>query len=362
MYTRDIEQTVKNKMKTDTRDIIDEEIILRANYVFGRINPPVKCSSVDEIDVSHFVLIYQALTEEGIPGSKNVSSERTKQTIGQFMINSISDDILQLPLDHVTGKGIVDKDRRVLKDLLDIFIELIEASDFDPENNTSSLLTDSRTIPSNIRHALRDIEVSAAQMMGSISKLHDAASSKKPKTRFTQTTPTQFTSSSTSPVTWGKVLYNYQDKGKQNKQFESQHQPARRALGSLSNYSPRRLTKACKPKAVISTKCKRSSPVVLQRKRSTVRTRPVKTKILIKENNEQALVDEIERVKGRRKEITQHIIQLQNEDQRLQTLQSIMSKELRLLQIGNSIEPRKLQKSLTRRNPSSAVTRPVYFR
>lgn len=61
-------------------------------------------------------------------------SERTKQTIGQFMINSIADDILQLPLDHVTGKGIVDKDRRVLKDLLDIFIELIEASDFDPEN------------------------------------------------------------------------------------------------------------------------------------------------------------------------------------------------------------------------------------
>ncbi|CAG2203965.1 unnamed protein product [Mytilus edulis] len=126
-----------------------------------------------------------------------------------------------------------------------------------------------------ISHALRDIEVSAAQMMGSISKLHDAASSKKPKTRFTQTTPTQFTSSSTSPVTWGKVLYNYQDK--------------------------------------------------------------VKTKIPIKENNEQALVDEIERVKGRRKEITQHINQ-------------------------NSKEPRKLQKSLTRRNPSSAVTRPVYFR
>ncbi|XP_076108448.1 uncharacterized protein LOC143076514 isoform X3 [Mytilus galloprovincialis] len=287
-------------MNTDTQDIIDEEIILRANYVFGRINPPVKCNSVDEIDVSHFVLIYQALTEEGIPGSNKMTSERTKQTIGQFMINSIADDILQLPLDHVTGKGIVDKDRRVLKDLLDIFIELIEASDFDPENDNSSLLTDSRTIPSNIRHALRDIEVSAAQMMGSISKLHDAASSKKPKTRFTQTTPTQFTSSSTSPVTWGKVLYNYQDK--------------------------------------------------------------VKTKIPIKENNEQALVDEIERVKERRKEITQHINQLQNEDQRLQTLQSIMSKELRLLQVGNSIEPRKLQKSLTRRNPSSAVTRPVYFR
>ncbi|XP_063448262.1 uncharacterized protein LOC134727802 [Mytilus trossulus] len=362
MYTRDIEQTVRNKMKTDTQDIIDEEIILRANYVFGRINPPVKCNSVDEIDVSHFVLIYQALTEEGIPGSKNMTSERTKQTIGQFMINTIADDILQLPLDHVTGKGIVDKDRRVLKDLLDIFIELIEASDLDPENDTSSLLTDSRTIPSNIRHALRDIEVSAAQMMGSISKLHDAASSKKPKTRFTQTTPTQFTSSSTSPVTWGKVLYSYQDKGKQNKQFESQQQPARRALGSLSNYSPRRLTKACKPKAVISTKCKRTSPVVIQRKRSTVRTRPVKTKIPIKENNEQALVDEIERVKERRKEITQHINQLQNEDQRLQTLQSIMSKELRLLQVGNSKEPRKLQKSLTRRNPSSAVTRPVYFR
>lgn len=36
----------------------------------------------------------------------------------------------------------------------------------------------------------------------------------------------------------------------------------------------------------------------------------VKTKIPIKENNEQALVGEIERVKGRRKEITQHINQV----------------------------------------------------
>ncbi|CAC5416491.1 unnamed protein product [Mytilus coruscus] len=348
-------------MKTDTQDIIDEEIILRANYVFGRINPPVTCKSVDEIDVLHFVSIYLVLTEEEIPGSKNITSERTKQTIGQFMINSIADDILQLPLDHITGKGIVDKDRRTLKDLLDIFIQLIEASDFDPENDTLSLLTDSRTIPSNIRHALRDIEVSAAQMMGSISKLQDAASSKKAQTRLTQTTPTQFMSSSTSPVTWEKVLYNYQDKGKQNKQFESQ-QPPRRTLGSLSNYSPRRLTKACKPKPVISTKCKRSSPVVFQRKRSTIKARPVNTKITNKENNEQALDDELEKVKERRKEITQQINQLQNEDQRLQTLQSIMSKELRLLQVGNSKEPRKLQKSLTRRNPSSAVTRPVCFR
>jgi hypothetical protein len=44
------------------------EIILRANYVFGYLNPPVKCYSVDEIKLSHFISMYQLLTGEEIPG------------------------------------------------------------------------------------------------------------------------------------------------------------------------------------------------------------------------------------------------------------------------------------------------------
>lgn len=63
-----------------------------------------------------------------------MKTERAKLTICQFMINSLADDILELPLDHITSNGVVERDRRVLKDLFDVFIQMLEVSQHDLDN------------------------------------------------------------------------------------------------------------------------------------------------------------------------------------------------------------------------------------
>lgn len=286
----------------------DDEILLRAAYVFGILKPPVKCYKVAEIEVAYFVGVYEELTGEEIPGSQGLTSERAKQTICQFMIDSLADDILQLPLDHITGKGIADKDRRMLRDLLDIFIQLIEVSD--AESDTCTIYDEGvgKEVPPRIRTALKEIQVGTNHLIGTLSHIQRFTSSVPicKQTIQTQTTPRQMISSINSPISWSKVLSRY------NGHKDYQEGSRRKPLLSVQNI---------RPKPVISTKCKKSSPVSLKAKQSYTNGE-AKRKM-------KSLEEELNTVKSRRKEILVLMKQLQDEDKRLKMLESILIKDIK---------------------------------
>lgn len=334
-------------------DIDDDEIVLRANYVFGHLNPPVKCYSVDEIQPSHFIAIYQQLTGEEIPGSISMKTERAKLTICQFMINSLADDILELPLDHITSNGVIERDRRTLKDLLDVFIEMLEVSQSDLDNVSENTATtdnaneDIRVIPPRIREALKEMHCGVSQLVGKFSQLQ-SMSSVESQVQCTQTTPADLKSSSTSPVMWKKLLVDCKDEDLKSskvyqhkiKKFSSSHPCqratiSRKALGSISNFSSVQTTTG-KQKHVISTKLKKTSLVPIQHKHNMMRSSVKSTQLKSDKRNtvsdnilmSLSLVGELEKVRNRQREITRQIQQLQSEEQSLKTLESIMIKEL----------------------------------
>ncbi|XP_033743498.1 uncharacterized protein LOC117329593 isoform X2 [Pecten maximus] len=213
---------------------IDDDIVYRVNSlldVLGHRSAPVK--DVDDIGVEHFVLMYRHVTGEVIPGSTYINSRRDGVKVVQFIIDSLADDIFGIPMDHVTGVGIVNGNRRMIADLLEIFNSIMlqtnveeEARNHEESNSLDDLSTPLRDVLLCLQNEVEYLAESAI-----IQKTQRAAFHKA-KDVFTQTTPISKTTAINSPIVWKDVLQTIQRGDLGVKQ-----QPRKRAMQMSKNTS-----------------------------------------------------------------------------------------------------------------------------
>ncbi|XP_060080015.1 uncharacterized protein LOC132559419 [Ylistrum balloti] len=194
-------------MATDRTDHdIDDDIVCRVNDLLDLMGPrSTSIQDVDDISVKHFALLYHHVTGQVVPGSNNILSKRDGAKIGQFIVDSLADDIFGIPMDHVTGVGIVNRNRRMLADLLEIFGSIIQTKDDEieiPDDETNSL--DKLSTP--IREVLLSLQDEVESLARSSMQNTKRATVQKVKDVYTQTTPISRTTAITSPVLWKHVL------------------------------------------------------------------------------------------------------------------------------------------------------------
>ncbi|KAJ8303515.1 hypothetical protein KUTeg_019911 [Tegillarca granosa] len=260
---------------------VDEALLQKANNLLCRINQPYP-RHVTEVGLEHFVALYETITQEQIPGSRSAKTLWEKEMVCQFMIDSLADDVFHLSLDHITGYEIVKGNRKCISDLLDIFEVLIDYeenqkdSDAEVDENKNCL----EILPTPIRETLLDLEENAFYLSKTVSK--DVR--KTVKSECTQTTPVSLTSTTTSPnlpyKVWSDLLKQSKDRVLYNRKLQSEHKKGDfKATGYDINY-------------------------------------------MIK------LLDDAEKIRSRRHEISKQIGQLEEEDKALRTVESILLKEI----------------------------------
>ncbi|KAJ8303097.1 hypothetical protein KUTeg_019493 [Tegillarca granosa] len=354
-------------------------LLQKANNLLCRINQPYP-RHVTEVGLEHFVALYETITQEQIPGSRSAKTLWEKEMVCQFMIDSLADDVFHLSLDHITGYEIVEGNRKCISDLLDIFEVLIDYeenqkdSDAEVDENKNCL----EILPTPIRETLLDLEENAFYLSKTVSK--DAR--KTVKSECTQTTPVSLTSTTTSPnlpyKVWSDLLKQSKDRVLYNRKLQSEHKTGKNVKGkvepvlrnikkeekpaviSLYSSSNKRNGKDSRPKPVIGTKLRRNSSSTTRQKSNLQRAsslsathgKKVQRNESVSRRNQALgsslregktgdfkatgydinymikLLDDAEKIRSRRHEISKQIGQLEEEDKALRTVESILLKEI----------------------------------
>ncbi|XP_061194702.1 uncharacterized protein LOC133202833 isoform X2 [Saccostrea echinata] len=367
---------------------LEKEILGLAKRAFRPLKYLKTLESIDDIRPEHFFHLFEIVSGETIPGWRDCKNKRQEANMCQFLINTLDDNVDTLSLDHITGEAITEGDPRALKNLLEIFCEIIEEynrrspladisdkyiSKKGPEASNKELKTstditaDPGFIPPEIRKLLSRINNDAetiARYSQSSGLLDAFKSSHRIKEIFTQTTPVPMTSSVTSPITWDFILKkrNLQEAEKLQSKTVSQSKPLTRKVVPTgktvaSGTKPRGLQKSLgpkrvvKPKPVLGSKLRRSSSSAVTKsglspisKKSSAVSSTGDTVDL------QKLVEHAEIVVSRRREMAREIKRLQNEENILKTTEMILKKEIQLLQKQKSKTPATSLQRLTARN------------
>ncbi|XP_025093826.1 centrosomal protein of 95 kDa-like isoform X3 [Pomacea canaliculata] len=107
--------------------LVDNDVISKANNLLSQFNLPTKVTELQDITAALFVVLYESLFSDRLPGIVRQPVTREDEIHNcQIVIDVLAADVIKDSLSHIRGIDIVEGKVQAISNLIDIFIFLFE--------------------------------------------------------------------------------------------------------------------------------------------------------------------------------------------------------------------------------------------
>ncbi|KAK7113753.1 centrosomal protein of 95 kDa-like isoform X2 [Littorina saxatilis] len=114
-------------LEYDQESVSEEDVVTKTNNLLSQFNVPTQITSVSDIAASLFVVLYESLFSDRLPGIVRQPVTREDEIHNcQMVIDVLSADVIKDNLSHIRGVDIVEGKVQAINNLVDIFSFLYE--------------------------------------------------------------------------------------------------------------------------------------------------------------------------------------------------------------------------------------------
>lgn len=114
-------------LEYDQEHVCEEDVVIKTNGLLSHFNLPTQVASVRDITASLFVVLYESLFSDRLPGIVRQPLTKDDEINNcQMVIDVLSADVINDNLSHIHGTDIVQGKLQSISNLLDIFSFLYE--------------------------------------------------------------------------------------------------------------------------------------------------------------------------------------------------------------------------------------------
>lgn len=114
-------------LEYDQESVSEEDVVSKTNNLLSQFSLPTQVTSIRDITASLFVVLYESLFSDRLPGIVRQPVTREDEISNcQMVIDVLSADVIKDNLSHIRGVDIVEGKVQAINNLLDIFTFLYE--------------------------------------------------------------------------------------------------------------------------------------------------------------------------------------------------------------------------------------------